>query len=63
MVLVWVKHLVALWVRTRDAPMAAQMEYMMEMQLDLPSAYSMVVWSGSQKERSSDDLKAELRAL
>ncbi len=55
MLLVWVKHL--------DAPMAAQTENMMEMQLDLPSAYSMVVWSGSQKERSSDDLKAELRAL
>ena len=55
MVLMWVKHF--------DAPMAAQTEYMMEMQLDLPSAYSMVVWSGSQKERSSDDLKAELRAL
>ena len=35
MVLVWVKHL--------DAPMAAQTEHTMEMQLDLPSAYSMVV--------------------
>ena len=63
MVRVWVKHLVALWVRAMDAPMAAQTEHTMEMQSGPPWACSMVVWSSSQRERSSGDLRAELRSL